>query len=248
MSIRAKLLLILSFVAILAAGISGLIDYRTARTSLEEESFKKLTAAHEMKANQVEDYFRTIRDQVTTLSRDIMVVDAVRSFSAAFREIEAELGLPDYWPKGATPRILHDLYISSNPNSAGSKHNLDGTADASAYTRAHRKYHPIIRDYLETFGFYDFFFVDEDWFFFCVGDVSDKGVPTALFMAVAKTLIKSRATDEHSPSSVMTGVNEELSQDNPSCMFVTVLAARLLRRSRSRWMPSRLSLARPGHG
>ena len=36
--------------------------------------------------------------------------------------------------------------------------------------------------------FYDFFFVDADHLFFCVGDVSDKGVPAALFMAAAKTL------------------------------------------------------------
>ncbi len=75
--------------------------------------------------------------------------------------------------------------------------------------------------------FYDFFFVDDDWFFFCVGDVSDKGVPAALFMAVTKTLIKSRATDDFSPSSILTRVNDELSEDNPACMFVTVLVAAL---------------------
>ena len=75
--------------------------------------------------------------------------------------------------------------------------------------------------------FYDFFFVDDDWFFFCVGDVSDKGVPAALFMAVTKTLIKSRAADDFSPSSILTRVNDELSEDNPASMFVTVLVAAL---------------------
>jgi PAS domain S-box-containing protein len=73
--------------------------------------------------------------------------------------------------------------------------------------------------------FYDYFFVGEDWFFFCVGDVSDKGVPAALFMAVTKTLIKSRATDDPSPASILTRVNNELSEDNNSCMFVTILVA-----------------------
>ncbi len=72
--------------------------------------------------------------------------------------------------------------------------------------------------------FYDFYFVDEKRFFFCVGDVSDKGVPAALFMAVTKTLIKSRTTDDRSTASILTHVNNKLSEENSSCMFVTLLA------------------------
>ena len=70
--------------------------------------------------------------------------------------------------------------------------------------------------------FYDFFFLDEERFCVCIGDVSGKGVPAALFMAVTKTLIKSRATDDVSTASILTHVNTELSQDNKSCMFVTI--------------------------
>lgn len=70
--------------------------------------------------------------------------------------------------------------------------------------------------------FYDFHILDDDLFCFCVGDVSGKGVPAALFMAVTKTLIKSRSTDDFSPASILTHVNDELSFENKSCMFVTV--------------------------
>jgi sigma-B regulation protein RsbU (phosphoserine phosphatase) len=70
--------------------------------------------------------------------------------------------------------------------------------------------------------FYDFFFIDEDRFCICIGDVSGKGVPSALFMAVAKTLIKSRATDDFSTASILTHLNDELSADNKECMFVTL--------------------------
>ena len=70
--------------------------------------------------------------------------------------------------------------------------------------------------------FYDFYFLDEHKFLFTIADVSGKGVPSALFMAVCKTLIKSRATDDHSPSSIVTHVNDELSRDNPASMFVTL--------------------------
>jgi len=73
--------------------------------------------------------------------------------------------------------------------------------------------------------FYDFYFVDDDKLCACIGDVAGKGVPSALFMAMAKTLIKSRANDDRSTASILTHVNEELSQDNKNSMFVTIFAA-----------------------
>jgi sigma-B regulation protein RsbU (phosphoserine phosphatase) len=73
--------------------------------------------------------------------------------------------------------------------------------------------------------FYDFYFIDEDRFCICIGDVSGKGVPAALFMAVAKTLIKSRATDDFSTASILTHVNDELSANNKESMFVTLFIA-----------------------
>jgi phosphoserine phosphatase RsbU/P len=70
--------------------------------------------------------------------------------------------------------------------------------------------------------FYDFFFVDDDRLCFVIGDVTGKGVPASLFMAVVKTLIKTRALTGLSPDQILEAVNTELSQDNPSAMFVTV--------------------------
>ena len=73
--------------------------------------------------------------------------------------------------------------------------------------------------------FYDFFFLDDDHLCVCVGDVAGKGVPSALFMAVTRTLIKATAKDDGSPASILTRVNDELSERNESCMFVTVFVA-----------------------
>jgi sigma-B regulation protein RsbU (phosphoserine phosphatase) len=70
--------------------------------------------------------------------------------------------------------------------------------------------------------FYDMFLIDEDHLCFVVADVSDKGVPAALFMAVSKTLIKSYAVADLSPASILTAVNSELAENNESSMFVTV--------------------------
>jgi sigma-B regulation protein RsbU (phosphoserine phosphatase) len=73
--------------------------------------------------------------------------------------------------------------------------------------------------------FYDFFFINEEELALVVGDVSGKGVPAALFMAVTKSVIKTRAMDDPSPASIVTRVNDEMSQDNPSSMFVTLFIA-----------------------
>ncbi len=70
--------------------------------------------------------------------------------------------------------------------------------------------------------FYDFFFIDDDHLCFVVGDVSGKGVPAALFMAVTKTIIKSIAGITSSPAQIIEKVNGELSENNESCMFVTL--------------------------
>ena len=70
--------------------------------------------------------------------------------------------------------------------------------------------------------FYDYFMLNEKELCFCVADVSGKGVGAALFMAMTKLLIKSRAVDDQLPSEIMTRVNSDLAKDNPECMFVTV--------------------------
>ncbi len=70
--------------------------------------------------------------------------------------------------------------------------------------------------------FYDFYMLDPNRLCFCIGDVSGKGVPAALFMAVTQTLIKSAAGIENSTAAIMTHVNEELSRGNDACMFVTI--------------------------
>ena len=70
--------------------------------------------------------------------------------------------------------------------------------------------------------FYDFFFVDDDTLCFCIADVSGKGVPAALFMAVTRTQIETSALTGESTSKVLTRVNNEISRNNDSSMFVTV--------------------------
>jgi sigma-B regulation protein RsbU (phosphoserine phosphatase) len=68
--------------------------------------------------------------------------------------------------------------------------------------------------------FYDFFFVDKDNLAVIVADVSGKGVPAALFMVIAKTLIKNCSFCK-SPKNVLESVNNKLCENNEADMFVT---------------------------
>ncbi len=70
--------------------------------------------------------------------------------------------------------------------------------------------------------FYDFFFIDDKHLCFAIGDVSGKGVPAALFMAISKTLIKNEAKRGLTADKTLSNVNNILCPDNPTCLFVTV--------------------------
>lgn len=69
--------------------------------------------------------------------------------------------------------------------------------------------------------FFDFFLIDRDRIGFAIGDVSGKGVPAALFMAVSRTLLRATASRGFSPDECMRQVNQILHQESISSMFVT---------------------------
>ncbi|MDD3279706.1 MAG: SpoIIE family protein phosphatase [Lachnospiraceae bacterium] len=69
--------------------------------------------------------------------------------------------------------------------------------------------------------FYDFFLIDESHLALVMADVSGKGVPAALFMVIAKTLIKNNANKGKKPSEIFYQVNNQLCEGNKAGMFVT---------------------------
>ncbi|MCL2216011.1 MAG: PP2C family protein-serine/threonine phosphatase [Defluviitaleaceae bacterium] len=75
--------------------------------------------------------------------------------------------------------------------------------------------------------FYDFFMVDEDTLAVVIADVSGKGVPAALFMVIAKTLIKNTSQQGKSPKEIFETVNNLLCENNDASMFVTAFYGHL---------------------
>ena len=67
---------------------------------------------------------------------------------------------------------------------------------------------------------YDYFIRDDE-LFFCIGDVSGKGVPASLVMATTRSLFHSVASREHSPAKIVASINSNLCEMNENTMFVT---------------------------
>ncbi len=89
-----------------------------------------------------------------------------QDFATEYRQQNPGKTVPvqDYLSKlDNTAVAMQYAYISANPHPLGSKHLLDkATVFKATYNRAHQKYHPLVRNYLEKFGYYDIFLVDHE--------------------------------------------------------------------------------------
>ena len=72
---------------------------------------------------------------------------------------------------------------------------------------------------------YDFILLDGQ-LYFCLGDVSGKGVPASLFMAQATRLFRALAKQQMMPAEIATRMNNELAENNENGMFVTMFLAK----------------------
>jgi phosphoserine phosphatase RsbU/P len=74
----------------------------------------------------------------------------------------------------------------------------------------------------DTMGsdFYDFFFIGDHKLCFALGEVSGKGVPASLFMAVTRTLLRSVAQESHRPDEILWHINKDLCSGNSTGMTV----------------------------
>jgi sigma-B regulation protein RsbU (phosphoserine phosphatase) len=89
--------------------------------------------------------------------------------------------------------------------------------------------------------FYDFFLIDPNRVMILIADVSGKGVPAALFMVIAKTLLRNQSQEDTPLNEVFSAVNNQLCENNDASMFVTVFACVLDLRT------GRLCYANAGH-
>lgn len=188
---------------------------------------------------------RQIKEEPSTA--DLPVIFITANATTEDEQYGLELGAVDYITKPISPAIvlarvqtqlslkknmeeLHQAYgvIERQKNRMQQELNVGRSIQLAMVPKVFPtgndySLHAILEPAREVGGdFYDAFVIDEEHICFCVGDVSGKGVPAALFMAMAKTLIKSRASSDLSTASIVTHVNDELSKNNEGFLFVTL--------------------------
>lgn len=149
------------------------------------------------------DELEDLANSINQMEKDIVeYIDSIQTITAEKERITAELNVATQIQAGMLPRKFppfpemdtFDIYASMTPAK-------------------------------EVGGdFYDFFLLDDDHIGVVMADVSGKGVPAALFMVIAKTLIKNRAMmdEKMSPADILYDVNNQLCEGNDSGLFVTV--------------------------
>jgi serine phosphatase RsbU (regulator of sigma subunit) len=194
MKIGYKLTILFVAIGLLSVTIIGWFSYVEGKASLEQESFNRLTAVREMKANQIEDYFELIEHQIISYSKNYTVINAMKQFKTDFSSLHDEFekikdtldwefeDIKAYYDNEFIPRlnkndqmehvaeeflvkseagsILQRIFISNNPNPVGQKQNLAVVEGPFNYLSTHKTYHHLFKDFLEKFGYYDIFLVD----------------------------------------------------------------------------------------
>ena len=128
--------------------IMAVLAYNSASKSLRKQAENNLVAVREIKRNQISDYFSNRSNDLRTSSINPTVAQAMEEFSNAYKELGG--------------RNARDLYIFRNPHPTGKKLELIEAGDDSEYTRVHSKYHPIFKNFLEKYGYYDIFLIDNE--------------------------------------------------------------------------------------
>ncbi len=110
-------------------------------------------------------------------------------------------------------RIARDIQMSMVPSIFPKREGLDLYASMTPA----REVGGDLYDYL----------LEEDTLYFCLGDVSGKGVPASLFMAQATRLFRALAKQHQMPATIATRLNEELTEKNDNGMFVTMFIGQM---------------------
>ena len=189
LSIKSKLIVMLLTVSSCSILVTAYLGYRSGQSNLTSRVFSQLTSLRSSKAYQIESYFKTVRHHIQTLSEDPTIITATNEFTSTYRQLETvkvpaefnqkltayyrdeflpklaktETGSPllnSFLPESPASLYLQYHYIAANPNPIGKKDVLNVATDNSKYSGIHARYHPIFRNIIKKFGYYDMFLID----------------------------------------------------------------------------------------
>jgi phosphoserine phosphatase RsbU/P len=213
------------------------------------------------------EVLEALRDEPALSATPVIMISAATELDTVVRCIE--LGAEDYLPKPFNPTLLRarlGTVLEKKRLRDEVRRQLDRMESELAEARQQQlsmlptefpvpnpaypvEVHAVMHPAREVGGdLYDCFVTSPDVLCLAVGDVSDKGMPAALFMARTRSLLRASALQTlaatgqpPAPSALMEVVNEELCKNNPACMFVTLFVGFLDTRT------GELTFANAGH-
>ncbi|MCE5205608.1 MAG: serine/threonine-protein phosphatase [Porphyromonadaceae bacterium] len=168
---------------------------------------------NEYDQNYLKDFSQKYKDEIGILSGSFLYlqnsikhyVNDLKKTTAAKESLESQLRIANAIQMGMLPK------------------EVDGFCDHDEFAIC-----GFMKPAREVGGdLYNYFMIDNEHLGFTIGDVSDKGIPAALFMSMTNTLIKSIALTGITPADVLYRVNNELCKGNEQSMFVTLFFAKL---------------------
>ena len=143
---------------------------------------------------KLHDSFAYMQDSLSEYVAELRVT------TAAKERIESELSIARDIQMGMIPKIFPPF---------PERHDVD--------------LHAVLKPAKEVGGdLYDFF-IEGNRLYFAIGDVSGKGVPASLFMAITRSLFRTLSSQMTSPAGIMVKMNNSVSENNESAMFVTLI-------------------------
>lgn len=155
----------------------------------------------ELPTIKTNDEIKHLHDSLTYMQRSLSAyITELQQTTATKERIESELS------------IAHEIQMSMIPKifpPYPERNDID--------------LHAVLRPAKEVSGdLYDFF-IDKDRLYFVIGDVSGKGIPASLLMAITRSLFRTLSQHEDSPALIMNKMNSSISENNESNMFVTLI-------------------------
>ena len=149
-------------------------------------------------------------------------IDEIGVLNRSFRNMQSSLvSHIDQLTKATAAResLNRELQIASNIQMSMVPHVFPSREDVDVYA--------MMAPAREVGGdLYDFFIQDEK-LYFCIGDVSGKGIPASLMMSVARAMFRILAKQGLSPAEIARQINDLAAEDNQQMMFVTMFMASL---------------------
>ena len=110
LKIGTKILFVTVGMLLVVIVVVSLVSDLSARNALEQDTFSRLTAVREMKAQQVEDYIQEIRNQIVTFSENNTIVHAMKDLGTAYRNANQDVIDEGQRDTGALDKRLKAYY------------------------------------------------------------------------------------------------------------------------------------------